>query len=170
MLCRNRKFDIILDEDSIIELIKKYDVILPKKRNYYIETVWSHYKNAHNISDLEETRKIIAEKFPEYLMSFDQVMKGKKLHLYNMFIMKKKDFDQYCNWLFEILFELENRIDISQYDNYQKRVFGFISERLFNVWLEYNRLRKFGVNVINLEKINWIRKILSFLNRKVNSL
>jgi hypothetical protein len=170
MLCRNRKFDIILDEDSIIELIKKYDVILPKKRNYYIETVWSHYKNAHNISDLEETRKIIAEKFPEYLMSFDQVMKGKKLHLYNMFIMKKKDFDQYCNWLFEILFELENRIDISQYDNYQKRVFGFISERLFNVWLEYNRLRKFEVNVINLEKINWIRKILSFLNRKVNSL
>jgi hypothetical protein len=165
---RNNKLNLILNESEITRLIQKYDVILPKKRNYYIETIWSHYKNAHHIKDLEETKKVIAEKYPQYLHSFDKVMNGTKLHLYNMFIMKKKDFDYYCEWLFDILFELESRIDISNYDPYQSRIFGFISERLFNVWLEHHsNLRKKEVPVINIEKINWLEKIYKFLMRKV---
>jgi len=165
-ILNKNKYELILDENSIRELIKKYDVILPRKRNYFIETVWSQYKNAHNIRDLEETRKIVEDKYPEYLISFDRVMNDKKLHLYNMFIMRKKDFDDYCEWLFDILFELENRIDISQYNNYQRRVFGFISERLFNVWLDYKNCKKVELDIIHIERINWIRKIISFLKRK----
>ena len=82
--------------------------------------------------------------------------------------MKKTLFDEYCSWLFSILFELEKRINISSYNLYEARVFGFISERLFNVWLEKQQLKVKEVPVINLEKVNWVRKIYKFLKRKFN--
>lgn len=164
---KNEKKDLILSQTEVEQLLQDYDVILPVKRNYVIETVWSHYKNAHLIKDLEETKKIIAEKSPEYLDSFDQVMKGTTLHLYNMFIMKKEDFDQYCEWLFDVLFELEKRVDITNYDPYQKRIFGFLSERLFNVWIHKQGLKVREIPVMSIEKINWGKKLGDFILRKV---
>lgn len=148
------------------KLLEKYDVILPVKRNYYIETVRSQYEHAHFKKDLDEVQKIIAEKYPDYADTFTAVMNRRTLHILNMFVMKKSYFDEYCAWLFDILFTLEKRIDISSYDAYEKRIFGFISERLFNVWLERQNLKKVEVPVVFLENIDWPKKIIDFLKRK----
>lgn len=56
-------------------------------------------------------------------------------------------------WLFDILFTLEKRIDLSEYDDYNKRVFGFLSERLFTVWPDYNR-EKYKVYYLDLTFYN----------------
>ena len=156
----------ILTKVDYEQLLQKYDVILPKKRNYYIETVDSQYEHAHNKRDLDEVENIIKEKYPAYIKAFEKVMNSRKLYIYNMFAMKKSLFDEYCAWLFDILFTLENRIDISDYDKYNSRVFGFLSERLFNVWLEKKSLKVKTINVVFLEKINWIKKGKEFLKRK----
>ncbi|PLR67924.1 DUF4422 domain-containing protein [Bacillus sp. UMB0893] len=163
---RTEMIERALKESDINKVLETSDIILPKKRNYYIESVWSHYQNAHNIKDLEETKKIIEEISPEYLKSFENIMSGSTLYLFNMFVMKKEVFDNYCEWLFDILFELEKRIDISNYDNYQKRVFGFISERLFNVWLDYNEFSVKNLDLLPLEKTNQLAKYVNFLKRK----
>lgn len=145
---------------------REYDVILPVKRNYYIETVRSQYEHAHNKRDLDEAERILAELYPEYSEAFTKVMGRTRLHILNMFVMKKTLFDEYCSWMFNILFKLEKRIDISGYNQYEARVFGFISERLFNVWLEKQQLKVKEVPVVNLEKVNWVKKINKFLIRK----
>ena len=93
-------------------------------------------------------------------------MNGTKLHLFNMFVMKREDFDRYMKWLFDILFELEKRIDISNYDSYQKRVFGFLSERLWNIWLDQEKLSTYELKVINIEGENFIKKVTTFMKRK----
>ena len=157
----------ILQRADYEELLQQYDVILPKKRNYYIETVRSQYEHAHNVRDLDEVKKIISERHTEYGNAFTNVMNSRSLHILNMFVMKKNLFDEYCDWLFDILFELEKRIDISQYDAYQARVFGFLGERLFNVWLEKKKLKIKEVEVVNLEPVNWRSKIKNFILRKV---
>ena len=161
-----KKKAVILHRQDYEKLLREYDVILPVKRNYYIETVRSQYEHAHNKRDLDEAEKIVAELYPEYNEAFEKVMSRKKLHILNMLVMKKTLFDEYCSWLFSILFELEKRIDISSYNLYEARVFGFISERLFNVWLEKQQLKVKEMPVINLEKVNWVRKIYKFLKRK----
>lgn len=73
--------------------------------------------------------------------------------------MKKSLCDRYCSWLFDILFELEKRIDVSSYDMYQKRVFGFLSERLFTVWLHHENLRVTNQEVYGVERA-WLRRKL----------
>ena len=121
--------------------------------------------HAHYKKDLDEVEKIIAEKYPGYSNAFTTIMNRRKLHILNMFVMEKALFNQCCNWLFDILFELEKRINISKYDIYEARIFGFMSERLFNVWLEQQNLKTCDVPVIFLENINWLEKIANFLKR-----
>lgn len=161
-----KKKAVILHRADYEKLLQEYDVILPVKRNYYIETVRSQYEHAHNKRDLDEAEKIVAELYPEYSEDFAKIMSRTKLHILNMFVMNKTLFDEYCNWLFSILFELEQRIDITNYNQYEARVFGFISERLFNVWLENKQLKVKEVSIVFLEKQDWPKKIEKFLKRK----
>ena len=52
-----------------------------------------------------------------------------------MFIMKKKIFEEYCEFIFPMLFELEKQVDLTGYDNYQKRQLSFLAERLTSLFL-----------------------------------
>ena len=137
----NEKFEIVLKKEEIEKKLEKNDIILPKKRNYFIENVYSHYEHTMHIEPLIEAGKIIQEKYPEYYLEFENLKKTTKMHAFNMFIMKKEYLDQYCNWLFDILFELEKRIDASQFDAFHARFFGRVSERLLDVWIKTNNLK-----------------------------
>lgn len=165
---KGAKKDRIMTRMDYEAYLDKYDVLVPVKRNYYIETVRSQYEHAHNKRDLDEVQRIVHEKYPEYDDSFQAVMNRRRLHILNMFVMKKELFDSYCQWLFDILFTLEARIDISDYSPYEARVFGFLSERLFNVWLEHNQFTVKELPVVFLEKQNWGKKIGNFLLRKIS--
>ena len=62
--------------------------------------------------------------------------------------------------------ELEKRIDTKQYDTFHARFFGRISELLLDVWINTNKLEYKEVRVIDIEKVNWIKKGMSFLMAK----
>ena len=147
-------------------LLVDNDVIFPKKRNYFIETNYSQYVHAHHEADLAATREIISEKHPGYLASYDAIMKRTYGHRFNMFIMKRDKFDAYCGWLFDILFELERRLDISGYNDNDARVFGFVGERLLDVWLETNDIAYKDIPYVFMEEQNWVVKGTNFMRRK----
>ena len=160
------KFARILSAKEAKRVLSLTDIVLPKPRNYYIETNYSQYVHAHHAEDLDTTRKIIEEMYPDYLPAYDSVMKSTKGHRFNMFIMKKNRFDEYCEWLFNILFELENRLDISDYSVNDARVFGFVSERLLDVWLLTTHYGYRELPYIFMEDENWLKKGSAFIMRK----
>ena len=162
----NEKFKIVLTEDEAKEKLQKVDVILPKKRNYYIANLYSHYEHTMYVEPLDETRKIIENKYPEYLNEFDKLHKRTSAHMFNMFIMKKELLDRYCTWLFDILFELENKVDAKKYDSFHARFYGRISELLLDVWINTNQIKYEEVKVIDMQDINWWKKGISFLQAK----
>lgn len=162
----NGKEKSILSQKELEGLVKNNDIILPKKRNYFIESIYSHYAHTHYAEHLDITRKIIKNDMPEYLDSFDKVMVSRSAHMFNMLIMKKRILDEYCQWLFEVLEKLEDCIDISEYDAFQARLFGRVSEILLNVWIEKNKLEYKEIGYIHLGKINWLKKVISFFNAK----
>lgn len=129
-------------------LLGEYDIILPRAGKHWLfsaekassPTMREHYEQSHYKRDLDTAEKVVREKYPEYMPAFEAAMQSRSYHLANMFVMRKSLSDEYCTWLFDILFEVERRVDISGYDSYQRRIFGFLSERLFNVWLTYKQL------------------------------
>lgn len=142
------------------------DVIVPRKRNYFIETIYSHYAHTLPVDQLDETRKIIASNQPDYLPAFDQVMRSKTAHMFNMFIMRAGCFDEYCAWLFPILEELVRRIDSAQYDAFNARYPGRISEMLLDVWLQTNKVSYAELTTMSPEPVDWWSKGIGFLRAK----
>ena len=163
---RRDKWDRILTAGEAQELLEKAPVLLPRKRNYYIETGYSQYAHAHHEEDLIAAREILSEHCPEYVPAFDATLKRTKGHRFNMFVMRRDLLDAYCAWLFDLLFELEKRLDISSYSDYDKRVFGFIGERLLDVWIETNQISYAECPVLHMESQHWLKKGTAFLKRK----
>lgn len=171
MNSKKDKWQRIANGEYIEKLFEEYDVILPKNRNYFIETTYQQYVHAHNKQDLDKTEEILKKYYPQYISAYKKVMDSTKGHRFNMMIMRKDIFDSYCEWLFSILFKLEERLDISKYSDYDKRVFGFVSERLLDVWFETqkkeNNFKYTELPAVNMEKQNWVRKATNFIKRKL---
>ncbi|WP_232818895.1 DUF4422 domain-containing protein, partial [Megasphaera stantonii] len=53
------------------------------------------------------------------------------------------------------------------YDAHQARVYGFLAERLLDVWLETNHVSYVEQRVSFLEKQNWLTKGGKFIQRKL---
>lgn len=161
-----KKKNMILTTSNWEKLFVQYPVVVADKRKYYIESNRSHYNHAHHHEGLDMTEQIIIEKYPEYKKSFDTVMSRTWAHMFNMFAMRRDLFDSYCQWMFDILFTLEKKLDISTYNQYESRVYGFIGELLLDVWLEYNHVNYVEQNVSFMEKQDWVLKGSKFLKRK----
>lgn len=163
-----KSFDNILTMDESKKLLSKYDVILPKRRNYYIETNKSHYLHVHEKEPLEVMTKVIRQDYPEYVPAMEKVFNRTWAHMFNMFIMKKEILNEYCTWLFDILSKVEDQIDIREYTTYEKRVYGFLSELMLDIWLEtHPEYTTHEVKYVFMEKTNWVKKGGRFLYRRI---
>ena len=141
-------------------------MIVPKKRKYYIETIYSHYDHTFDGQHLDLTRAILEESTPEYLPAFDRFMRERSGYVFNMFIMRKELVEEYCQWLFPILEKLVIQIDTGDMTAFEARFPGRISERLFNVWLLHNGYTVKEVPFMYIEKVNLFQKGRSFLEAK----
>ncbi|CAI3382167.1 hypothetical protein CIRMBP1210_01239 [Enterococcus cecorum] len=171
---RNKnEFDNVITFGELSRYLGKIRVFVPKKRKYYIETLYSHYAHTHYAEHLDETRKLIEQKYPSYLSHYDKVIKQTYGYMFNMMIMDRELISDYCEWLFDILFALQNHVDESKLDSFQARFYGRVSEILFNVWLEEKiHSRKIDsseimeISHIHMERINWLKKGIAFLKAK----
>lgn len=161
--------DRVIREEEVERLLQKADVILPKKRHYWIETRESQYSHAHHHEDLQCVEEILRERWPDYLEAWNWMLETRSGHICNMFIMRREHMIAYCEWLFSLLFEAEKRLDISSYSEKDKRVFGYLGERLLDVWIQRNGLKAVEVPVVLTEKQHWIRKGATFLKRKIGA-
>ena len=101
-------------------------------------SLYLHYCEGHYSPDIKALGDVIKNTLPpKYTKAFFSVMlENNKFSPFNMFIMSWKQFDQYCNWLFPILEKLEKEIDITSYPNDQKRIYGYLGERLLNIYIK----------------------------------
>ena len=87
MFWKRDPFYSVLTKKEIEQLLKKTDIILPAKRHYFIESLYSHYSHTHYEEHLIITRNILEQTNPAYLEAYDRIMKKRSGHMFNMFIM-----------------------------------------------------------------------------------
>ncbi len=157
----------ILNSDEIKAILKEYDIIVAKPE-YLRESAYEEFAlHSGYAKDLDLLRTAVEKIDPTVLAAYDEVFAGNKLHLYNMFITSKEEFDRYSSWLFAVFDELEQHIDMTGYTPYQQRLYGFLSERLLNVWIKHNSLKIKQLKVINTEQ-PFKETLRIFLRRQKN--
>lgn len=158
-----RRFDIRTYE-QLEDMFKEHNVITTYPLKLQVK---SQYGRCHNVGDLEWIKEIVVRLYPDYERDFVRYIDNGRLLWYsNGFLMREEEYADYCAWLFSILFEfrdlkgwkcpqdvtayveyqidngLRPRLDSNRKpDNavaYQSQICGFLSERLFTLWLLHN--------------------------------
>ena len=168
-VCHYRRFFVhgffssLINEKKVNKIMKSYDIILPKKNTVKKGNIYEHFINGKSGKerDLINLRKIISKNYPDYLRDYDIIMQSKSISYFNMMIISKSDYNKYCRWLFDILFELEKITDLTGYTIQQQRIYGFLSEFLLNVWVKHEQLKPYYCDVLFIEE----SKIKTFINR-----
>lgn len=141
------KIDLSIPQE-VIDNLKNGEAVVARKK-YYMVNLYNDYCYCHISDDIRTLDKVIMETQPDYWDSFNEVMwNNNALIHYNMFMMTWPDFDEYCQWLFTVLAEVEKRTDISHYTPVQMRIYGYMAERLFNVYLHAKKFKLKHHNVI----------------------
>ena len=128
-----------IDETYGMMTPEKHEMIkgLPERPNLY-----DHYALVHRKEDLDRVLSIIKERNPEMSDSIEAVFGSNRAYFLNMFVMRSDLFVEYAEWLFETLEALElitPDIDNLHQLGYQSRLFGYLGERLFNLYLHHRK-------------------------------
>ena len=147
----SNKFSDICSYEYLLNCLKSVDIVLP-----YVEYFKQNAKEEillHCCTEeiFDKLRQIIETKYPDYIETYDRYFNENKASLFNMLFCKREIFDAYCEWLFSILFVLEKQVDLAKLNTYQQRLYGFLSERLLNVWVIKNKLVVKHLPVIHME-------------------
>lgn len=159
----------ILGGDEAAELLATNHVVLGRPRNYLIETVENHYRNGHHGTDLDVLREVVGDHSPAMINAYDEVFSGTSLSLYNMFLGRREVVDAYAAWVFPILRDASSQIDNESRTTYQQRTFGYLGERLLNVWVhsQADQLSVAYRRIVNTEGEPKLKKAVGFLKRKL---
>lgn len=132
----------LLDDEYIHKTIRNFDFIVTKACVFPLETVKEQLR--HTLCPeafcrgFGMVRSIIAQKYPDYLHDFDGYFNGHYMYPCNMFITSRRNLQEYCRWLFDIIIPAARSIDVSSFDSNSKRVIGFMAERLLTLWILHN--------------------------------
>ena len=129
-----------LNADAIAKCIGEADLVVPIKwsvKSAGNKNNYEHYKLSDHlhIEDYDLALKVLLDRFPTYKSAVDIFNESHDGYYTNMYLMKRDLFIEYSEWLFSILDELEKHLAFKNYSAQEKRVFGHISERLFNIFI-----------------------------------
>lgn len=168
-LCHYRRYFVNLKK--YLGRLKPNTCITSKLYNF----PWSvevQYKKSHISDDFNTLKDVVHRISPEYDIAFNNVLvKGNRTLYFNMFICSYELFEQYCKWLFSVLFEIEQQINIENYSTNQKRIFGYMAERLLLVFLKKNKIKLIKTKVNNTEsekKENKLKAMTNFIRYNIS--
>ena len=135
--CHYRRHFILPDNWGKIAASNDVDVILPVPL-YVDPSLDENYRLRHIGSDLDYVYDYVEEHYSEMIVPMRKFFSQGLYSPCNMLIARAEVYDKLCEWLFPILFSIQEKVGWRE-DRYQNRYPGFISERLISFFFEYNR-------------------------------
>ena len=182
-MCQYRRRLDFHTEEELDRLFTDYDVIAASPI-FLFGNIKDQYCDCHNSFDMNLCEKIVKTLYPDYREDWDKyISKGRFLFYSNGFILREDDFKKYCEWLFSIFRKyieemrwcliddvveyVKKQIDKGMRPNsnghggtegaltYQCAIFGFLSERLWTLWMlhNYDPKRIFTTPYLKMENV-----------------
>lgn len=136
-LAHYRRFFELTQEDLLRMQDNGVDVVLPYPMPYE-PNIEAHHKRYLSKEEWRAVLKALEELSPEYTTVFAELLKQEYMYNYNILIAKGNILENYCSWLFKILFRVEEIINPDGL-KYPNRYIGYIGETLETLYFMYHR-------------------------------
>ncbi len=173
-ICHYRRYllndaGFVFTKDELQSLLQDYDILTSKRLTLNFSYAYGFGEN-HSPEDLAVASDVIAELYPDFYPLYARRLQENHTYFGNMMLCSKALFDEYCAFLFPIFRAMHPRLALDDYDDYHKRLYGFISEFLLMVWCEYRNLRvkecKVGLIGEKKETKETIDRLLNYLHEE----
>lgn len=173
-VCHYRRYllndrGLIFTKAELEHLLEEYDMLTSKKLTLNFSYAYGFGEN-HSPRDLAVADEVIRDLYPDFYPLYHKRVQENQTYFGNIMICSKQCFDAYCQFLFPVFEQMHQRLDLSSYDDYHKRLYGFLSEFLLMVWCEYQKLRikecKVGLIGEKKETKETIRLLADYFSRK----
>lgn len=132
----------------IEDKLNHFDLVVLKPALLSANTIGSLCERYLGNERLEQLSTVLNELHPEYKPAYEKVLRGRKFLMCNMYIMKWSMFDEYMTWLFSILERYH--ADYGVKCAHDKRVYGYFSEHLSQVYFMHNNTPRYSTYVLKL--------------------
>ena len=132
-----------LSRKQIIRYLGKFDMIATFiDKEISVAEVFRHYCPS---GSLETALEQIKHAEPDYYDTALEVLRGNWYYCCNLFVMSMDLFNAYCEWLFPLVFQIENAAE--QKNTKDPRYIGYIVEIiLFNTYIRKHQLNVMHIN------------------------
>lgn len=155
-------------EENVFDFAQGYDVVVPAKIPLNT-SLYEQYLQNHRKKDLDLATDVIKELCPDYCDSVDKAMANNSMYPLGNFVMKKEIYNDFCEWLFNVLGELDKRIDWNNYGRYRDIVSSnFAAERFLNIWLQHNSHLKVKISasfMVSPDERKLLNKTMNDINQ-----
>lgn len=121
--------------------------------------------------DVHVLEYVLAESYPEYYVQWkklynssgESLEKAENCDNCELFYTTVEEFDNYCDFLFDVLLKVRKKIGKVDREPYHKRYCAFLGERLLSVYLKKNNME--AEHVLIADKTNKIAMVLRRMMR-----
>lgn len=149
--------DLHIDMEHISEATELYDIIIPEEwtcnEGNGEMTVYQHWCKHFNQDDIQTLCDVIHEKYPEYDKSVMNLLFSNNAPFCNLFIMRKDLFNEYSEFCFSVLNEVEKRVDHENYNVERYRTMGHLAERMVGIFVNHIERTRQDINVLRLPTV-----------------
>ncbi len=131
-MCHYRRY--FINSAKKIMTMKEYSDILEKSDIIISEA--EREKNRVYMPIYRAVDEVIRKIHPEDEKAWDESCNTSKGTFGNLFVMRSDLLDDYCTWLFDILVESIELLDMSEYDDYHKKAPAIVAEELLGVYVK----------------------------------
>lgn len=136
-LAHYRRF-LELSEDDLLRLADNdIDVVLPYPMPYE-PNIEAHHLRYLSDSEWDAVLHALEELQPDYFRAFKDILNQEYFYNYNVILAKKDVIDDYCSWLFPLLFRIEENNDPNK-EKEPNRYMGYVGETLETLYFMYNK-------------------------------
>ena len=126
-------------KDEDVKSVPQYDIVAAKDKVYYHENIADQFNNYHCTNDLNDAVDVLSKIKPEYAQDIKNYLNQPFGYFYNMFIMKKDLFFEYCDLVFNVLFQLHENIDYDNLTFCNQRMPAYVAERLTGIFITHKK-------------------------------